>query len=207
MNKTEKFWDRLSKGTVEADSNLGSTSLELIERIKKYLNESDKGLDFGCGRGALTIELAKSVSHIHGIDISSVAIQGAMASAELKGQKNTKFSHMTIDDTSLEPASLDFVCAFNILLHLPNLDTTLVQIHELLEPKGLFISSTATLGEKRSAVSQLLKLAVKTKLTPSINFFEKDVLERAIQDAGFELIEVTVISDKYCEKFIVARKC
>lgn len=206
MNKTEKFWNRLSKGSKPSDAPLNNESIQTVDMTAKYLNTSDTVLDFGCGSGSLTIELSKHVKEMYGIDISSVAIENAVTNAGIKKAENVSFKHITIDDEQLESKSFNTVLAYNILLHLPDLSSTIRRVQELLKSEGLFISSTATLGEKRTFMAFILKLLVKIGVAPKMNFFAGNELEQLIIEAGFEIVECIRVSEKFNEKFIVARK-
>jgi hypothetical protein len=47
-NKADKFWDRTADYYDKEEKKDELTYLKFIEKAKKYLNESDIVLDFGC---------------------------------------------------------------------------------------------------------------------------------------------------------------
>jgi 2-polyprenyl-3-methyl-5-hydroxy-6-metoxy-1,4-benzoquinol methylase len=66
MNKSEKFWDRIANQWDKRGNELDEISIKAIEITKKYLNKSDILLDYGCGIGTITNEIAPLVKEIHG---------------------------------------------------------------------------------------------------------------------------------------------
>ncbi len=72
MNKSEKFWDRISKYYDKGAKD--KAYKKTLEITKKHLKSSDIVLDYACATGLFSIELAGNVKEIHGIDISSKMI-------------------------------------------------------------------------------------------------------------------------------------
>ncbi len=69
MNKSEKFWNRLSKNY---DKQAKDKAYKLIiDKSKKYLNSDDNILDFGCATGLYSVEFANNVKEIQAFDIST----------------------------------------------------------------------------------------------------------------------------------------
>ena len=69
MNKTEKFWDKVSNKFDKRSKKLDQTEIKTLENTKKYLNVSDIVLDYGCATGAMAIEIKDKVKKIKVIDI------------------------------------------------------------------------------------------------------------------------------------------
>jgi len=124
-NKSEKFWDKVSK--FHDNVAINKTFKKTIELTKKYLKPTDNILDFGCATGLYSIELAKYVKSVHGIDISSKMIDAA----KNKALKNTKFTKASIND---KLGKYDVVLAFNVL-HFIEKDISKI-IDQLLSPGG-----------------------------------------------------------------------
>ena len=98
MYNSEKFWNRIAKNFDKYENKGELTYLKIIENMKKYLNKSDIVLDFGCGTGLVTNELAANVSMIHGIDISSKMIEIARKKATVRNIQNIEFTNSTLFD-------------------------------------------------------------------------------------------------------------
>ena len=61
MNKSEKFWDKMSKTHYKNEMRFEQTPIKTLENIKKYLNVSDIVLDYGYATGTKAFELAGNV--------------------------------------------------------------------------------------------------------------------------------------------------
>ncbi len=70
-NNAERFWDRTARNYDKEEKKDGKTYRQIIEKSKIYLKTADIVLDFGCGTGLVSNEIAKSVKKIHAIDLSS----------------------------------------------------------------------------------------------------------------------------------------
>ncbi len=71
MKKSEGFWDKVANIYDKVEKRDEQIYINIIERTKKYLKISDTVLDFGCGTGLISNEIADDVKMIHAIDISS----------------------------------------------------------------------------------------------------------------------------------------
>ena len=107
MNKTEKFWDKISKNFDKQAKHHEQTTNKTVENIKKYLNDSDIVLDYGCATGIITYEIAENVKEIHGIDISSKMIEAAKRKAGERKIGNIDFAQTTIFDKRYKGESFD----------------------------------------------------------------------------------------------------
>ena len=155
MDRTQKFWDRIAKQWDQQGSQLDQTSVQAIESTKKYLDTGDIAFDYGCGIGTITNKIAENVKEIYAIDISLKMIEVAARIAGEREIENVTYAQSSIFDERLNPETFNVITAFNIL-HLVE-DTPLVvrRINALLQPGGMFISTTACLGEKRSVLGFL----------------------------------------------------
>ncbi len=202
MNKTEKFWDRMSN---QFDKQAGHFEQPPVERSKKYINSSDIVLDYGCATGTTTIEFAGNVKKIHGIDFSSKMIEAAKRKAAVCKIENIDFTKTEIFDERFKKESFDVIVAFNILHLLEDTQKALQRINELLKPGGFIISVTACMGEKKF-LRILLFLLMKTGLVPNMKFFRISELEDSISCANFQIIEKESLNNSPNEHFIVAKK-
>ena len=102
-------------------------------------------LDFGCGSGFHTLEVAKFAAHVTGIDISPEAIKLGEEQASAAGL-STKAAFRVMDAEALEfePASFDVVCVRGVLHHM-DLELALGQIRKVLVPggKAIFLEALA----------------------------------------------------------------
>jgi 2-polyprenyl-3-methyl-5-hydroxy-6-metoxy-1,4-benzoquinol methylase len=211
VDKTEKFWDRLSTRFDTRAEHYEQTTLKTIENSKKYLKVSDVVLDYGCATGTITCELAGNVKEIHGIDISSKMIEAAQRKAVEQKIKNIDFAQATIFDNRYGPDSFDVILALNIIHLVEDTRQVMQRLNELLRSGGLMISATACLGEKRTFSSTLLSiplfLSTKLGLVPRIRFFKIPELEDAMTKGNFKIVETEILThNPATEYFIVAKK-
>lgn len=206
MNKSEKFWDRQADGYDPQDQSGDEEFIKALDKTKSHLRSDDIVLDFACGGGTSTCELAGYVKEIYGIDTSSRMIAVAIQRAEHLNIENAHFSQATLFDERCEKGSFDVILAFYILHLLENAQEDIDRINELLKPGGLFISATACLSEHRSFVSLSMKLVSKIGLVPYLNPLKITELEDSIVEGGFEIMETEALIQSPSQYYVVAKK-
>jgi 2-polyprenyl-3-methyl-5-hydroxy-6-metoxy-1,4-benzoquinol methylase len=194
-SKSEKFFDRVSK-KMDKPIKLKQTALKTIESTKKFLKDDYVVLDFGCGPGTITNEIAGNVKMIHAIDLSSGMIEVAKGKSEEHKIKNLSFTQSTIFDGKFKNESFDAVLTFNVLHYIEEKDTQKImqRINELLKPGGVFISATACLGERRSFLGILMVLLTKIGIIPTMKFFRISELEDIIKKENFSIVKTENLS-------------
>ncbi len=205
MNRSEKFWDKMANYYDQEEKKDEQTYIKIIEKTKKYLKISDIVLDYGCGTGLISNEIADNVKVIHAIDISSKMIEIAKGKADEHKIKNIDYAHSTIFDERYKKGSFDVILVFYILHLLEDTHKVMQRINELLRPGGLIISATPCMGEK-TFLSILLSLVGKIGLIPNIRSFKISELEDSIANGNFEIVETECLLQSSPEYFIVAKK-
>jgi 2-polyprenyl-3-methyl-5-hydroxy-6-metoxy-1,4-benzoquinol methylase len=202
MNKSEKFFDRVS-GKSKPEPN--QTASKIIKSSKEFLEKDNYLLDFGCGSGAITNQLAKAAKAIDAIDISSGMLEFAKKQAEENSIGNINYIQTSLFDERFKNETFDAILAFNVLHYIEDMPSLIERINRLLKPNGIFISSTACMKEKRSLVGYLMLLLTKIGIVPKMNFYKKVELENLIENGNFDVIKSERIS-KLPEYFIVTKK-
>ena len=202
MNKSEKFFDKVSR---KSKPGPNQTASKIIECSKEFLEDDNYLLDFGCGSGAITNKLAEVVKAIDAIDISSGMLELAEKQAENSSISNIDYIQTSLSDERFKDGQFDAILAFNVLHYIEDMPKLIEKIDTLLKPNGLFISSTACLREKRSFVGYLVLLLTKIRMMPKIYFYRRSELEALITDGNFHMIKTEKLS-KLPEYFIVTRK-
>ncbi len=188
MNKSEKFWDKSASKFDQAGKKDEQTYIKIIDRTKKYLKTSDTVLDFGCGTGLISNEIAGSVKLILAIDISSKMIEIAKNKADDRKIQNIDYTHSTIFDEKYKCGSFDIILAFYILHLVQDTQKTIQRVNDLLKPGGLVISVIPCIGDK-IFLNILLSLLRKIGLAPDIQSFKANDIEDLIAYGNFETIE------------------
>jgi 2-polyprenyl-3-methyl-5-hydroxy-6-metoxy-1,4-benzoquinol methylase len=202
MNKSEKFFDKVSR---KSKPEPNQTASKIIEFSKEFLEKDNYLLDFGCGSGAITNKLAEVVKEIDAIDISSGMLEFAEKQAENNSISNINYIQASIFDERFKDKKFDTILAFNVLHYIEAMPKLIEKINTLLKPNGLFISSTACLKDKRSLIGCLVLLLAKIGIMPKIYFYKKNELETLITNGNFHMIKTEKLS-KLPEYFIVTRK-
>lgn len=205
MDRSARFWDRIAKRyarTPVADEAAYQRKLEIT---RGYLRPNMEVMEFGCGTGSTAIVHAPYVKHIRAIDISSKMIEIARHKADAASIGNITFERSTIDDLDVPAESLDVVLGLSILHLLENKDVAIAKVHDMLKPDGVFVSSTACLGDSHNWFRFIAPIGRILGLIPLVRFFTKEDLQHSLERAGFE-IEHNWQPGKGKAVFIVARK-
>lgn len=206
MKDSTYFWDTLSGKYDTQVKKYQHTYQKTIEKTNHYVRDDDTVLDFACGTGITTIEIARRVKRIHAIDLSSNMIDVAKRKADEEKIENIQFSPISIFDTTLEPESFTVVLGFNILYFLRDIQKTLNRIYDVLIPGGVFISATDCLGEQRTIRSFLTSCLSKIGIIPYMHMLKISELENLIREGNFDIIEAENLYTQPPNYFIVAKK-
>ncbi|MHC4316680.1 MAG: class I SAM-dependent methyltransferase [Planctomycetota bacterium] len=200
------FWDKRSKQYDDAIRKHDAPFDKTIERTKALLSCTDVVLDFGCGSGEFSLDLAPQVQRVHGIDTSSRMIELAKGKARDRHIDNTIFDQRDLFDHSLVSQSFSAVIAFSIFHLVGDASKTLARLNDLLPTGGLLISETPCFGERKWLFRSLINLAQKLGLAPTICSLSSGELESLVSSAGFEILESKIWDEKNALRWIVARK-
>lgn len=113
--------------------------LQMEADIKDAAGEVDalRVLDFGCGRGEMSLELLAGGASVVGIDISSSYIEAAAGAAAQAGHDKARYDFRVMDAHSLEfeDNTFDLVIGRGILHHL-DYNRALSEVRRTLRPGG-----------------------------------------------------------------------
>lgn len=205
MNQSEKFWDRIAERYSRrpiADEEAYEKKLQITQ---EYFKPDMEVLEFGCGTGSTALRHAPHVRHILAIDLSAKMIEIARGKADERNVKNVTFQQSTIDEFSAEDQTLDAVLGLSILHLLDDMEEVITKVHRMLKPGGIFVSSTACIGDRMGFLKLVLPLGAFFGVIPSVKVFTTQELEQSLTGAGFE-IDRQWQPGKGKAVFIVARR-
>jgi ubiquinone/menaquinone biosynthesis C-methylase UbiE len=206
MDQSTKFWDKIAERYSKQPIADEAAYKKKLQVTCEYLQPGMEVLEFGCGTGSTAITHAPYVKHIHAIDISSKMIEIAQGKADAEKVTNVTFEQSTIEEISVSDQTLDAVLGLSILHLLDNKEEVIAKVHRMLKPGGIFVTSTACIGD---TMMRFLKFIVPTGkffgLMPLVKVFTTKELEDSLTDADFE-IDYQWQPGKGKAVFIVAKK-
>jgi len=114
------------------------------------LGEGQVVVDYGCGPGMLSLELARRVGpggHVHAVDINSMFLERAALHAASEGlRERITYHHIESDLLPLEDASVDRIICKNVLEYVDEPVSTLRDFHRALRPGGLVHATDSDWG-------------------------------------------------------------
>ncbi len=202
-----RFWNKMSAGyDAQAGGKYEKAYADTVALTRKYLKPTDNVLDFACGTGLVTVQVANSAASVLGIDISPGMIEQAQMKCAARGIGNATFRVGTLMDDSLAEASYDAVLAFNILHGLPDASACCARIHRLLKPGGLFLSVTDCLKEAGFVTIALVRTLCVLRLMPHVSIMSQQDVLSLVESAGFTVVESQNLFDVPPNLYIAARK-
>ncbi len=162
-------------------------------------------LEFGCGTGSTAIIHADYVKYIRAIDISVNMIAIAKGKAEAQNINNVTFEQLTIEELDVEDCTYDAVLGLSILHLLENKKYAIAKVYRMLKPGGIFVSSTAFLGDNIAWFKIIAPIGRFLGVFPLFKVFKVEELVTSLTDAGFA-IDYKWQPGKNKAVFIVAKK-
>lgn len=203
--KPSRFWDRHAEGYAKRPVGDEASYQKKLEVTRGYLKPDMEVLEFGCGTGSTAIAHAPYVKHIQATDISEKMIEIARAKADAAGVTNVTFATSGIEEFSAPDGSFDVVLGLSILHLLEDKDAVMAKVHGLLKPGGLFVSSTACVGDTMKFFKVIAPIGKFLGLLPHLDVFTTQELLDSLTRAGFE-IDHQWKPAKGVAVFIVAKK-
>jgi len=129
MGYSEEYLRSLKRRS--ADSN--------ASHLLPYLKPGMSVLDFGCGPGAISVDLAAAIApgELHGIDMTESQIEMARAAAAAGGHKNATFRVGDVTELPFEDGSFDVAHCHAVLMHVPDTSAVLAEVIRVLKPGGI----------------------------------------------------------------------
>lgn len=205
MPQAAKFWDRWAERYSQSPIADEASYQHKLNVTQSYLRRDMEVLELGCGTGSTALVHAPFVKHIRATDISANMLSIARAKAEAASVSNVTFEQASVETLEANDSSVDVILGLSVLHLLEDKDAALAKIQRILKPGGLFISSTACLGDTMWYFKLIAPLGKALGLLPTLRVFTQDDLKQSHLDLGFQ-IEQFWQPAKGKGVFIVARK-
>jgi len=187
MDQSTRFWDKIAERYSRRPVADEVAYQEKLRVTREYLQPDMEVLEFGCGTGSTAIAHAPYVKHIYAIDVSSKMIEIAQAKADAEHVDNVTFAQLAIEEISVSDRTLDAVLGLSVLHLLDNREEAIAKVHNMLKPGGIFVTSTACIGDTMKFFKLIVPIGKLFGLMPLVRVFSTQELEGSLTDAGFEI--------------------
>ncbi len=205
MARSARFWDRIAERYARKPVADEAAYQKKLAVTREYLRPDMVLLEFGCGTGSTAIIHAPHVKDIHAIDISAKMIEIARRKAEYAKVENLTFEQSDIAGFSAPDESFDGVLGLSILHLLEDPEAAIEKVHRMLKPGGIFVTSTACLGDSMRWFGYVAPLGSALGMIPLVKVFTAQALRDSMTRAGFAIARDWQQGDGRT-LFLVARK-
>lgn len=205
MEFNHSYWEKnaqknkLSHSVSWGDINV--INLE-IKNVSKYLKNGDFVLDAGCSNGFSTFEIAKTKKiQINAFDYSKESIKYALKSRKknLNGSK-ISFYHANILNIPESDNSFDKAYTIRVIINLLSWDLqkkSILEIHRVLKPGGLYLMSEAFSGSLKKINILRREANLSELIMHDFNLYlEEKKLERFLSKY-FHIVKIEKFSSIY----------
>jgi ubiquinone/menaquinone biosynthesis C-methylase UbiE len=205
MNDEARFWDKRAEKYAQRPLADQAAYEKKLEITRRYFNPDSVVLEIGCGTGSTALAHAPYVGHILATDISPNMIGIARRKAEAAGIENVTFEAQAVADHDIRDSSYDVIMALNLLHLLEDPEAAIIAAFRGLKPGGVFVTSTACIGDMSWYFRLIAPLGRVLRLIPLVRVFTLDRLRQYHVDAGFD-IEHEWLPRKNAAVFLIAKK-
>ncbi|VEP14739.1 conserved hypothetical protein [Hyella patelloides LEGE 07179] len=205
MTTSTKFWDKIAEKYSKQPIADEASYQKKLKVTQDYFKPNMEVLELGCGTGGTAIIHAPYVKHIRAIDISANMIAIAKSKAEEQDIDNVTFEQLTIEELEAEANTYDVVLGLSILHLLENKEEAIAKVYQMLKPGGIFVTSTACIGDSMSWFKLIAPIGKALGFFPLVRVFTTQHLIESLTDGGFA-IDYQWQPGKNKAVFIVAKK-
>ena len=205
MAQSTKFWDKIAEKYSKQPIADEAAYQKNLAVTRDYFRPDMEVLEIGCGTGSTAILHTPYVKHIRAIDFSANMIAIAQGKAEAEHIHNVTFEQTAIEDLDISDQSLDAVLGLSILHLLPNKESVITQVYQMLKPGGLFVTSTVCMGDTMSWFKLIAPIGRVLGFFPFVQVLTSQALADSLTNAGF-VLDYQWQPNQGSAAFIVAKK-
>ena len=205
MDRETAFWNKIADKYSRQPISDEAAYQKKLEVTRKYFQPDMEVLEIGCGTGTTAIAHAPFVGHIRATDLSPRMVEIAKDKAKAAGIDNVTFEALSVDALDVPGASIDVVMAHNTLHLLDDKERAIADIHTMLKPGGVFVTSTPCIGDMMLPLRLIVPVRRFLRLFPPVKVFPVAELKDALENAGFD-IDYEWQPKKSAAAFIICRK-
>ncbi len=199
------FWDQVAEKYSQQPIADPEAYARKLSKTQDYMRPDMRVLEFGCGTGSTALKHAPFVSEVLATDISEAMLEVGRQRATEAEVDNVTFKRSGIEDFDGPDGSFDMVLALNLLHLVPDRQAALANIHRLLKPGGVFISSTVCLSDHMWFLRPVIPVMQWLGKAPFVNFLKAHDVLAEIETTGFQNKE-TWTHGKANSLFVVATR-
>jgi ubiquinone/menaquinone biosynthesis C-methylase UbiE len=205
MDRETAFWNKLADKYSRRPVADEAAYQKKLDVTRGYLQPDMDVLEIGCGTGSTALAHAPYVKHIRATDLSTRMIEIAKDKAKAAGIDNVTFESLSVDELEVQDASIDVVMAHNVLHLLEDKERVIADVNRMLKPGGVFVSSTACIGDMMLPLRLIIPVGRFLRLFPLVKIFSVAELQDSLRSAGFA-IDYERQPKKSAAAFIICRK-
>ena len=206
MGTSVRFWNRIAERYAKQPIADEGAYQHKLDKIREYLTADHKVLEFGCGTGSTALLLAPSAGSYQAIDVSPKMIEIAQRKLAVNPIDNLNFDVFSLEDFQGARQSFDLILGMSILHLLEDPQGAISRVFDMLKPGGLFVSSTACLGDNMGWFRYVGPVGSFLGLIPEVRVFSRNDLQNSLKVAGFDIEYQFVPEGKSIACFLVARR-
>jgi len=194
--RKEEYWSSFAR-SFEADQEYvaGKSSIQALVRRLQKERDLKEVIEFGCGTGRYTKEIARNAKHIVATDLSDEMLE--VARIQLSKFPNVTVQKADCCRTSFPSARFDTALTVNLIHVIENPSDTLGESYRILRNEGkLLVASGTNYGAKQSEVKGKVTRWLERFGMPPSGFqpnLSPDGLASLAEGAGFRVDDVQLI--------------